>query len=150
MPEASVYIIEYSTDGGNGYSGYQEFTDTTCVYSNLTVGQRYTFRVKAKRDYPYALTKDEGTIEVVATAQAQPVWAFSAFGQGVTSNTSDCGYTGSANDGTVQVWNLNGKGGLVPDSTDGLAFYYTAIIRKQTDRACFVNGSANRQFVKST
>lgn len=51
-------------------------------------------------------------------------WNFAAFGTGV--NTSANTYSENA-DGTVTVSSTNGKGKLVPASTDGLAFYYTTI-----------------------
>ena len=51
-------------------------------------------------------------------------WNFAAFGTGV--NTSTNTYSENA-DGTVTVASTNAKGKLVPASTDGLAFYYTAI-----------------------
>lgn len=51
-------------------------------------------------------------------------WNFAAFGTGV--NTSTNTYSENA-DGTVTVASTKAKGKLVPASTDGLAFYYTAI-----------------------
>ncbi len=51
-------------------------------------------------------------------------WNFAVFGTGV--NTSTNTYSENA-DGTVTVASTNAKGKLVPASTDGLAFYYTAI-----------------------
>lgn len=55
----------------------------------------------------------------------QNVWTFSAFGSGV--NTTDNGYSGSYDEGEVELFSLNNKGKLVPKSTDGLSFYYTNI-----------------------
>lgn len=51
-------------------------------------------------------------------------WNFAAFGTGVSTSTNT--YSENA-DGTVTVASTNAKGKLVPASTDGLAFYYTAI-----------------------
>ena len=51
-------------------------------------------------------------------------WNFAAFGTGV--NTSTNTYSENA-DGTITVASTKAKGKLVPASTDGLAFYYTAI-----------------------
>ena len=50
---------------------------------------------------------------------------YSAFGQGV-SKGSNIGSTVN-DDGSVTVWNIGNKGKLVPASTDGLSFYYTAV-----------------------
>lgn len=51
-------------------------------------------------------------------------WNFAAFGTGVSTSTNT--YSENA-DGTVTVASTKAKGKLVPASTDGLAFYYTAI-----------------------
>lgn len=51
-------------------------------------------------------------------------WNFAAFGTGVNTSTNTYGENA---DGTVTVASTNAKGKLVPASTDGLAFYYTAI-----------------------
>ena len=84
------------------------------------------FKLTAVRVLPAAVS-EAATITAKATAEAQQVWAFSAFGQGVSSDEKNAGYEGSANDGKVTLWNLNSKGKIVPASTDGLSFYYTAI-----------------------
>ncbi len=98
-------------------------TDTKCTVSGLTVGTEYSFTVVALRGTDRS--EASAPIAATATAEQQTTWSFSAFGQGV--NTANNGYLGNANDGSVTVYSENGKGKIVPGSTDGIAFYYTAI-----------------------
>lgn len=51
-------------------------------------------------------------------------WEFSTYGSSVST---DYNTASVAADGTITVASTNGKGKLVPASTDGLAFYYTTI-----------------------
>lgn len=129
VTEASSYEVSYSSNGTD-YSTPVSVTGTSYVFSGLTVGQEYTFKLTAVRVLP-AATSESTTITAKATAEAQQVWAFSAFGQGVSSDEKNCGYSGNANEGSVSVWDLNGKGKIVPASTDGLSFYYTAVPSNQ-------------------
>ena len=129
VTEASSYEVSYSSNGTD-YSTPVSVTGTSYVFSGLTVGQEYTFKLTAVRVLP-AATSESTTITAKATAEAQQVWAFSAFGQGVSSDEKNCGYLGNANEGSVSVWDLNGKGKIVPASTDGLSFYYTAVPSNQ-------------------
>ncbi|MBQ1907876.1 MAG: right-handed parallel beta-helix repeat-containing protein [Firmicutes bacterium] len=66
-----------------------------------------------------------------ARAETSTVWYFSAFGESVSSASNN--FSGSADTGEVRVWSTNGKGKLQPASTDGLAFYYTAIDPETTN-----------------
>lgn len=125
VTEASSYEVSYS-ENGTDFTQPVSVTGTEYVVSGLTVGKEYTFKLTAVRVLPAAVS-EAATITAKATAEAQQVWAFSAFGQGVSSDEKNAGYEGSANDGKVTLWNLNSKGKIVPASTDGLSFYYTAI-----------------------
>ena len=125
VTEASSYEVSYS-ENGTDFTQPVSVTGTEYVVSGLAVGKEYTFKLTAVRVLPAAVS-EAATITAKATAEAQQVWAFSAFGQGVSSDEKNAGYEGSANDGKVTLWNLNSKGKIVPASTDGLSFYYTAI-----------------------
>ena len=52
-------------------------------------------------------------------------WEFSTFGTSVSTDYN--GYDGDISEGSIRLFSENGTGKLVPASTDGLAFYYTAI-----------------------
>ncbi|MDD6578495.1 MAG: right-handed parallel beta-helix repeat-containing protein, partial [Lachnospiraceae bacterium] len=58
--------------------------------------------------------------------QWKATWLYSAFGQGVSGSSKDCGYQ-KISDDSARVYDINGKGKLVPASTDGLSFYYTKV-----------------------
>lgn len=126
VAEADSYNVSWSADGTT-YSAPVSVVGTSYIASGLTVGTTYTFKLTAVRNNPAAETS-AATIEALVTDKAQTTWAFAAFGQGVTSSSENCGYSGSVNtDGKATVWNLNSKGKLVPAATDGLSFYYTAV-----------------------
>lgn len=55
---------------------------------------------------------------------SEHTWQFSTYGSSVST---DYNTASVASDGTITVASTNGKGKLVPASTDGLAFYYTTI-----------------------
>ncbi|MDD3240070.1 MAG: right-handed parallel beta-helix repeat-containing protein [Lachnospira sp.] len=126
VTEATSYEVSYSTDGTT-YSTPVSVEGTAYAVSGLTVGTTYTFKVVAVRKAPAAT--EEATIEATATADAQQVWSFSAFGDGASSDSAKNGYSGSANDGKVSVWGWAGK--IVPATVDGLSFYYTAVPSSQ-------------------
>ena len=105
-----------------------ETAQLTVLVEGLEINQEYTFKVVAVRGED---ASEAGSITAVTTESAQTKWAFSAFGQGV--NLSNNGYEGNANDGSVRVYSTNGKGKLVPNTTDGLAFYYTEINPETTN-----------------
>ena len=128
VTEATSYEVSYAADGTDAFSAPVEVTDTAYTATGLTVGTRYNFKVVAKRANPEAAS-EAGTGSAIATADAKQVWSFSAFGQGVSLDSKNAGSEGNPNegDGSVRVYAVNGKGKLVPASTDGLSFYYTAV-----------------------
>ena len=103
-------------------------TETTCNVTGLAAGKALVFVVKALRGEEVSA---EATIDGKTTTDAQVKWSFAAFGSGV--DTKNNGYEGNANDGSVRVYSNNGKGKIVPNSTDGLAFYYTEINPETTN-----------------
>lgn len=120
VKEATGYVVMYSLE--NGLDPQVVSIDRTQYWlTGLTVGERYLITIRANRNGEHT----EASIELDITQEAQRAWSFAAFGQGV--NSTDNRYTGNALDGEVQVISENGKGKLVPASTDGLAFYYTKI-----------------------
>ena len=121
VEEAEAYEVAYKAAGDANYTVAKTVTGVNAVIEGLTVGTAYTIRVTAIRGEERA----SSDISIIATAQAQRLWSFSAFGQGV--DTKNNYFEGSANEGSVTVKSVNGKGKLVPASTDGLAFYYTEI-----------------------
>lgn len=126
VTEADSYKVSYSTDGVT-YSEPATVVGTSYTVNGLTVGTKYTFKLTAVRTNPAAETA-AATIEAQVTDKAQTTWAFAAFGQGASGSSGKCGYTGSVNtDGKVTVWSLSNAGKIVPASTDGLSFYYTAV-----------------------
>ncbi len=92
--------------------------------SGLTVGESYSFTVVALRGEDRSVAS--AAVTAVATENAQRVWGFTRYGS--STNDANNGYVGSVNeDGKVTVYSEGGKGKIVPNSTDGVAFYYTAI-----------------------
>ena len=124
-PEATAYDIYYRVTGDLEWIYGTTSTELTGTVKGLTVGTKYDFAIKSKRNDEIA---DFGeTLSATMTSDARRAWAFSAFGTGV--DTKNNYYTGSANegDGSVRICSLNSKGKLQSSSTDGLAFYYTTI-----------------------
>ena len=118
VKEADSYNV-YCDGTKVGTTAETEFTVT-----GLTVGQKYSFQVCACRG-----EEESGlsaALEAEATADAQTVWGFTRYGS--STNDANNGYLGSVNeDGWVTVYSEGGKGKIVPNSTDGVAFYYTPI-----------------------
>jgi pectin methylesterase-like acyl-CoA thioesterase len=98
-------------------------TEYSYTFTDLTVGHTYDLTLVAVRGTD---TSDASTMNVEVTEASEQEWTFSAFGQGVSSGSSNVGYTVNDDD-SVTVWDLNNKGKLVPASTDGLSFYYATI-----------------------
>ena len=116
VPEAESYEI-YCDGELAGTTTELEYEVT-----GLTIGTKYAFTVVAVRGEEKS--EASAPLSAEATADAQVVWGFTAYGS--STNTSNNGYV--ANDGgTVTVYSEGGKGKIVPNSTDGVAFYYTAI-----------------------
>ena len=111
----------YEVYAGEKLAGTTEATEYTVT--GLTVGEKYSFTVKAARGEERSETSQ--AVEATATADKQQVWGITVYGS--STNSGNNGYEGSANDGKVTVYSENGKGKIVPNSTDGVAFYYTAV-----------------------
>ena len=126
VKEAKEYIVSYSEDGSTFTEGGRSSGDPIVV-TVPKFGKEYTFRVTAVRNEDRS-DSDPGKHTVSDKWTA--TWLFSAFGQGVTGSSKDCGYE-KEKDGSVRVYNVNGKGKLVPASTDGLSFYYTKVPAEQ-------------------
>lgn len=123
--EATGWKVRYQAAGG-AWSEYVTISDpktTSYTVKGLTVGTKYTFEVVTVR----GAEEKAATAEATATADSKFRWQFSGYGSSMSIKETDTGYSGDANEGSVTVWNLNGKGKVVPNSTDGLAFYYTQI-----------------------
>ncbi|MGN0506076.1 MAG: fibronectin type III domain-containing protein [Lachnospiraceae bacterium] len=123
VDEAEKYVVSYRVDGtADAFVEAATVTGTNVTVTGLTTGTKYEFSVQAVRG---SETTERGVLSAEATKDAQRVWSFAAFGSSVSAK--DNYYTGSANEGSVTVASVNGKGKLVPASTDGIAFYYTKI-----------------------
>ena len=111
----------YEVYAGEKLVGTTEATEYTVT--GLTVGEKYSFTVIAVRGED----KSEASqaVETTVTAEQQQVWGFTRYGS--STDSANNGYEGSANDGRVTVYSEGGKGKIVPNSTDGVAFYYTAV-----------------------
>ena len=98
-------------------------TGTEYTVTGLTVGQKYRFRVIAVRG---ADRNQSGPLDAVASEEAKVTWGFTTYG--TSTSTEYNGYEGNLNEnGYVTVYSEEGKGKIVPASTDGVAFYYTAV-----------------------
>ena len=122
VKEATGYIVTAATEGEKEVSVTKNADETTALLTGLIVGKTYTISVVAVRGEDK--TKP-GTATVTVTAEAQRVWSKSTYGSSTDSKNN--GVIGNANDGKVTVYSEGGKGKIVPGSTDGLTFYYTAI-----------------------
>lgn len=117
VKEAEKYVVTVE-----GTDNKTESTTTVATISGLTVGNMYTISVVAVRGEDVSR---KGTTEVTVVDEAQRVWRVSTYGSSTDSKNN--GVIGNANDGKVTVYSEGGKGKIVPGSTDGLTFYYTAI-----------------------
>ena len=122
VKEATGYIVTAATEGEKEVSVTAKADETTALLTGLIVGKTYTISVVAVRGEDK--TKP-GTATVTVTAEAQRVWSKSTYGSSTDSKNN--GVIGNANDGKVTVYSEGGKGKIVPGSTDGLTFYYTAM-----------------------
>ncbi len=122
VDEAENYTVSYKEVGSDMVVEAGTTDATELLVTGLTVGTRYAFYVVANRGTDASAA---GSLEANATQDAQREWSFSTWGS--STNTNDNWYEGNVNDGSVTVASLNGKGKIVPGSTDGLAFYYTTI-----------------------
>lgn len=120
--------------------------DTHYEVSGLAVGSTHSFAVTALRGTEE--TAKSEAMEGVATQEAQRAWQFDTFG--VSTRTEKNYAQGDLNrDGKVSVISTDGAGKILAASSDGLAFYYTAIPVDQnfTLRAkVHVNSWENRSY----
>lgn len=122
VDEAQGYNIY--VDGGDKAANAAPITATEYTVSGLTVGQTYSFTVAALRD-GQAGSRSKA-LSATATQEAQQVWSFATFG---VSTSPEKNYAeGDLNrDGQVRVVSTQGAGKILANSSDGIAFYYTAI-----------------------
>lgn len=122
VPEAESYMV--SVDGEVYAEGV---TALVQKITGLTVGQEYTFQVSAVRGSDVSAPAE---VKLTVTEDAVKTWNYSAFGSGVDTMSEggkNNGFSGSYDTQDLKVWSMNSKGKLVPNSTDGVAFYYTTI-----------------------
>lgn len=113
-------------------------TETSVDISDLTVGQKYTFKVIALRNTEESAASSEVT--ETATQEAKIEWKSAVFGNGADSSKASINATGDdlGHDDTSTVTIVAGKkdgtgkfssncGKLQSTGTDGLVFYYTKI-----------------------
>ncbi len=118
VPEAESYEIYV----GAALDGTT--TELSYEVQALAVGVEYAFSVVAVRGEDRSPASEP--VSVLVTEEAQRVWGFTRYGS--STNDSSNGYVGDMNrDGQVTVYSEGGKGKIVPNSTEGVAFYYTAI-----------------------
>ncbi len=133
VPEAEAYRV---TAAGTKIS--LETAACEAEIDGLTIGETYAFTVTAVRGEDEAVS---GEAALTVAAEQETAWGFSAFGSGVSLKTN--GYEGNANEGAVRVYSTEGKGKLVPGSTDGLAFYYTRIDPKTANFVLTATANVN-------
>ena len=121
VKEAEKYIVSVE-----GTSISLETTALTATIEGLEAGKTYTIKLVAVRGNDTT----EATVEKTVENEVEVKWYFSAYGS--STNTSNNGYEVLGED-SVRVYSTNGKGKIVPASTDGLAFYYTEIDPETTN-----------------
>lgn len=142
VAEATGYNVYM--DGAAKPVNAQPITGTDFEVTGLALDSTHSFTVTALRGSEESAHSEakEGT----ATAKRQQAWRFATFG---ASTKADKNYAeGDLNrDGKVRVVSSAGAGKILANSTDGIAFYYTAIPADQnfTLRSkVHVNGWENR------
>ncbi len=124
VPEAERYSI---TKDGEEIALFEPEDPNAEEYSytveGLTAGSEVTLGVTALRGDERS---EETTITAEVTADAEQEWAYANFGSNATTNRAKSGYTKN-DDGSVTVYNIGNSGKIVPNSTDGLSFYYAKI-----------------------
>lgn len=121
VKEATKYIVYVE-----GTDISIETTELIAVIEGLEAGKTYTIKVTAVRGSDTTVSEVEKTVE----NEVEIKWYFSAYGS--STNTSNNGYE-LLDDGSIRVYSTNGKGKIVPGSTDGLAYYYTLIDPETTN-----------------
>ena len=122
VPEAESYTVYVD---GKVYA--EGVTKLLQKISGLTVGQEYTFGVAAVRGNDISKPAE---VKLTIAEDAVKTWNYSAFGSSVDTMSEggkNNGFSGSYDTQDLKVWSMNSKGKLVPNSTDGVAFYYTTI-----------------------
>ena len=130
VPEAESYEVKITKAAAEMAKGTATAEETTLTLGGLEIGAMVTVSVVAKRgeDVSSAATKDK-----LITEYAERPWAFTAYGSSISVNEDKINTSESKNgyeehaDGSVTLWSTGGAGKVVPGSTDGLAFYYTAV-----------------------
>ncbi len=149
-----IDVVWDAVTEATGYNVYLDGTlantapvaDTHYEASGLAVGSTHSFAVTALRGGEE--TAKSEAMEGVATQEAQRAWQFDTFG--VSTRVEKNYAKGDLNrDGQVSVISTDGAGKILAASSDGLAFYYTAIPVTQnfTLRAkVHVNSWENRSY----
>lgn len=98
------------------------------LLENLKPGKTYLLQMQAFRDGEAGPLSEEQEIEV--TEKAEQEWTYAAFGSNASTDVEKCGYSKNEDD-SISVWSVGAAGKIVPNSTDGLAFYYATIPSNQ-------------------
>ncbi|WP_034444086.1 pectinesterase family protein [Butyrivibrio sp. AE2032] len=134
VSEADDYVLTY-IDTENEKSSksaritpkevvYNTSTEYAYTFDGLTVGHKYNFELVAKRGQE---TSEVSVLQgFTVTKESGIEWTFAAFGSGVSTSSTNCGYE-TYDNGSVTVWNTGNKGKIVPASTDGLSFFYATL-----------------------
>lgn len=122
VAEAQGYNVY--VDGSGKAVNAAPVASTEYTVEGLTVGKEYSFTVAAVRNGQVGSASK--ALSAVATQEAQQVWSFATFG---VSTSPEKNYAeGDLNrDGQVRVVSTQGAGKILANSSDGIAFYYTAI-----------------------
>ena len=121
VAETEKYVVEYTDQ-----TAPVESDTSGVIVEGLEIGKKYSFTV-------YAVRGDEKTakskpVECTATQDLEFTWLTANYGNGMKSNgvLYDDKTEGQVNLTTYGV-STSSTGKVVPDSYDGLGFYYTAI-----------------------
>ncbi len=141
VDEATGYLVEayLSSDLSSPVDSITNDAETlSATFSGLKIGSEYTFKA-------YALRGDEkseaSSITATVKKEEEVEWGFTTYGASIS--TTKNGYEGNANDGEVTVFSEGGAGKIVPNSTDGLAYYYTTVDPKTTNFTLEANAHVN-------
>lgn len=134
VTEAKKYEVIVSQ--GENELAKETVTGTSVTVDELPVNTTVTVSVAAigkdEKNKSVPSYDDGDMMDAKIEKKFDRTWAFTAYGSSTAlDNLSDDklennGYRKNA-DGSVTVYSLGGKGKVVPGSTDGLAFYYTAM-----------------------
>ncbi len=141
VDEATGYLVEayLSSDTNTPVDSITNDAETlSATFSGLTVGSEYTFKAYALRD---SEKSEASSITAVVKNEEEIEWGFTTYGASI-STTKD-GYEGNANDGEVTVFSEGGAGKIVPNSTDGIAYYYTTVDPDTTNFTLEANAHVN-------